>query len=298
PEARIDAVQDSGQHIGASAQQSVEAPAKGGGLDLARVGRAYCGEAIRVEETSLDKRHHAEELDPIDREEFGRQCQLREDPRGKRPSVGEVVDSEDRGYVSLRRWAGEVSGSEPGMPVMSVQDVGAPARIGATRQLRRDPAEQSKAAVIVGPIATVRARIGVAGPIVEGGMVDEIGEALGAGEPSESHPHPLSGKRRWQSGYIGDAWECVEKTAEAGQQQAYINALCDQRRRQRRGDIAEAARLDPGIELGRDVEDAHRGQREKREWICLPASGKRCCPSPSCSASSSSVQRPTRSSPR
>src|SRR6516225_10703764 len=76
----------------------------------------------------------------------------------------------------------------------------------------------------------------------------------------ETHPYPLGGERGGQPGNVGDAAESVEKTAETGQQQANIDTLRDQRRRQRRGDIAEPARLDPGVELGRDVENAHLGE--------------------------------------
>ena len=72
-------------------------------------------------------------------------------------------------------------------------------------------------------------------------MIDEIGEALGAGETGETYPHPLGGERGGQPGNIGNAGESIEKTADTGQQQANIDTLRHQRRRQRRGDIAEPA---------------------------------------------------------
>ncbi len=46
--------------------------------------------------------------------------------------------------------------------------------------------------------------------------------------------------------------------AKPGQQQPGVDPERRQRRRQRRGDIAEPARLDPRIKLGADVQDPHR----------------------------------------
>src|SRR6516162_3541028 len=102
--------------------------------------------------------------------------------RQERPPIGEVVDREYSGYVPFyRRLGGEVGGDEPGVPVMTVQDVRAPVRIGAAREFCRDPAEQSEPAMVVGPIAAVWARIWTARAVVEGGMIDKIGEAFGTG---------------------------------------------------------------------------------------------------------------------
>src|SRR5439155_5002697 len=136
-------------------------------------------------------------------------------------------------------------------------------------------------------------------PIIEDRMVDEIGEAVAAGQTRQTHPHSLSGKGRLQPSYIGETRERVEKAAKAGEQQADIDALRDKRRRQCRGDIAEPARLDPRVELGRDVKDTHSGQRERCLFILIrfPASKNRSCPLPNCSASPSSALRRTKSSP-
>src|SRR5205814_5548212 len=50
----------------------------------------------------------------------------------------------------------------------------------------------------------------------------------------------------------------VEKRGKAGQYQPDINLERGKRRRQCRDDIAEPAGLDPGKQLGRGMEDAHR----------------------------------------
>ena len=69
--------------------------------------------------------------------------------------------------VGVRRASGQIRRGEAGVPVVNVNNVGAPAGIGTPRELRGDPAEEPETAMIVWPIAPIRARIGVAGPIVE-----------------------------------------------------------------------------------------------------------------------------------
>src|SRR5262249_52775222 len=123
-----------------------------------------------------DKRHGAKKLDPVDREELGRQRQLGKDREGEGSSISEVMDRKHRWDAPLsRRAGGEVGRSKPGVPVMAVQNVRAPAQISAARRLRCHPAEEAKTAMVVGPIAAVQTRIGVPGAIVKAGMIDEIG---------------------------------------------------------------------------------------------------------------------------
>ena len=141
---------------------------------------------------------------------------------------------------------------------MAVHDIGTPVPVGAARQRRRDPAEEREAAKVVGPIAAARIGIGAAGAIIERRLVDEVGEPAAAGKPGECHADALGGERRVQPDGIGDAGKGVEKPRVSRQQQPDIGALGRERRRQRRRDIAEPARFDPRIELGGDVEDAHR----------------------------------------
>jgi len=141
---------------------------------------------------------------------------------------------------------------------MKVKDVGAPAGVGAAREFRGDPAEKAEAAMIVGPIVPVRTGIGIARPIVEPRLVDQISWEFRARHPREPHPHPLRREGRVQPGDIGDAGKRIEKAPEAGQQQARVNPERGQRGRQRCGNIAEPAGFDPRIELRGDVQDAER----------------------------------------
>ena len=84
------------------------------------------------------------------------------------------------------------------MPIMAMQDVGPPARIGALRQRRGDPAEKREAAVIVGPVAAVRRGVGIARPVVERGMIDEVGRDPAPRQQCPRDAHPLDRKRRAQ----------------------------------------------------------------------------------------------------
>ena len=158
----------------------------------------------------------------------------------------------------IRGTSRQIRRGEAGVPVVNVKNVRDPAGIGAARELRRDPAEEPEAAMIVGPVAAVRARIGIAWPVVERRLVDQISEKFRPRHPGETYSHPLRGEGLLQPGGIGNAVKRIEKACEAGQQQARINAKRDQCRRQRGGDIAKPAGLHPGVKLGGNVQDAQR----------------------------------------
>ena len=144
------------------------------------------------------------------------------------------------------------------MPIMEVKDVRAPAGVGAAREFCGDPAEEPEAAMIVGPIVPVRTGVGIARPIVEPRLVDQIRSEFRARHPRETHPYSLRREGRVQPGGIGDAGKRIEKTPEARQQQACVNTERGECRRQRGGNIAEPARFYPRIELRGDVKDAER----------------------------------------
>ena len=106
------------------------------------------------------------------------------------------------------------------MPVVTVQEVWTPIRIGSACQICRDPAEQGETAIIIGPIAAVWPGVRVARPIIEGRMVDEIGQAVAAGQPCQTHPHPLGGKGRRQPGSVGETRKRIEKAAKTRHRRA------------------------------------------------------------------------------
>ena len=131
--------------------------------------------------------------------------------------IGEIMDGEDGPDMTGRgRASGQICRGEAGMPIVDVKDVGAPAGVGAARELRGDPAEEPEAAMVVGPIAPVRTRIGIARPIVERRVVDQIGREFRARHPRETYPHPLRREGRVQPGGIGDAGKRIEKSRKPG----------------------------------------------------------------------------------
>src|SRR6266851_2790875 len=141
------------------------------------------------------------------------------------------MDSKNGGDVAGSwRECGEIGRGEPGVPVVSVEEIRSPVLVGAACDFRGDPAKQPEAAMVVGPIASVRACIGAAGPIVVCRLVDEVGEAFRPGQPGKTYPHAFRGEGRVQPGDIGDPGKSIEKARKAWQQQTRIDAERGQRR--------------------------------------------------------------------
>ena len=88
-------------------------------------------------------------------------------------------------------------------------------------------------------------------------MIDEVHGDRAVRPTRQRDPHSFGGKRRPQPGDFGQL-ESVEKLREAGQHEAHIGPEFAQGGWQRRHDIAEAAGLDPGKQLGRGMQNAHR----------------------------------------
>src|SRR6266404_6258044 len=129
------------------------------------------------------------------------------------------MDSENAGDSRAGSWreCSEIGRGEPGMPIVSVEDIRTPVLVGAACDFRGDPAEQPEAAMVVGPIASVRACIRAAGPIVVCRLVDEVGEVFRPGQPGKTDPHSFRGEGRAQPGGIGDPGKSVEKAWKAWQ---------------------------------------------------------------------------------
>src|SRR5947208_16341795 len=102
---------------------------------------------------------------PSDRKEPRRQAELGKQSRGKEALIGEVMDGEDsRDVVGGRGPSRQIRRGKTAMPIVEVKDVRAPTGVGAARELRGDPAEEPKAAMIVGPIVPIRTGVGIARP--------------------------------------------------------------------------------------------------------------------------------------
>ena len=177
PDVWVDPIQNPGQGVSASSQQPLETAAEICGLDLASICGAHRGQAVCVEQAGLDERDQPIEFDPVDRKEPRWQPQLGKHSGRKEALISEVMNGEDRrdmtGEGRARR---QICRGEPGMPVVDVQDIGAPAGIGAARKFCGDPAEEPEPSMIVGPIVPVRTGIGIARPIVEPRLVDQVSQ--------------------------------------------------------------------------------------------------------------------------
>ena len=228
----VDPVQYPGQRVAAGTQQPVETAAKTRSLDLAGISRADRGQAVGIEQPGFDERDQTIEFDAVDRKKPRRQCELGKQGGGKQALIREIMDCEDRRDVAGGgRASRQIRGGKAAMPVMEMQDMRAPAGVGAARELRGDPAEEPEAAVVVGPIVPVRSGIGIARPIVEPRLVDQVCRELRARQPGETYPHPLRREGRLQPGDIGDAGKRIEKAPKAGQQEARVNTERGQCRR-------------------------------------------------------------------
>ena len=127
------------------------------------------------------------------------------------------------------------------MPVVTVENIDAPIRVGTPGKLGSNPAEEPKTAMIVRPIKAVRVHIGTAGPIVESRMIDQVGKAFAARQLGKAYPHSLRRERRAQPSDIGYPVKGIKKPGKARQQQPRIDAEPGQRRRQRRRYIPQPA---------------------------------------------------------
>ena len=73
----------------------------------------------------------------------------------------------------------KVGASHGGMPIMHMQNIGAPSIVQLTRrQMRRYPAQQSKALGIVWPLAAIRSLIRIPNAIVKIRRINDIGLKL------------------------------------------------------------------------------------------------------------------------
>ena len=94
PLAAVDAVEDAGKHIGASAQSPIQTEAALGCLDFAGIGGTDGRERIREFDAALDVVDAAEEFHAAGTVDAGVQPHLGERGLGKKALVTQVVDGE------------------------------------------------------------------------------------------------------------------------------------------------------------------------------------------------------------
>src|SRR3974377_2359621 len=96
-----------------------------------------------------------------------------------------------RGLAARGLLGAQIGGGKAGVPIVAVDDVGAPIGGGAGAERRSDPAQQGQTAMVSGPPAAVGSAIRAAGPIVERRMVDEIGSNLATRQCRQRDAHAL-----------------------------------------------------------------------------------------------------------
>ena len=111
-------------------------------------------------------------------QDMRRQVQPRRLLQREEPLVDQVMDAE-HGLHPAHRVQRQIHRRQPRVPVMRMQDVGLPPGIDVPPgQMRPHPAQQRKSPDVVGPVAVVRAQIGVAfAPEVPGGIHHVGGKA-------------------------------------------------------------------------------------------------------------------------
>jgi hypothetical protein len=111
--------------------------------------------------------------------------------------------------------------------------------------------------VVVEPVAAFGAEVGIAGPVEVGAVVEQQQRC-----PVGRRGFAQAGRRQQaaepvRAGDFRGAGKGLQQRRIGRHQHAHVVAERAQRGRQRTGDIAEAAGLDPGRELRRGEKDLH-----------------------------------------
>ena len=195
PDGVVDAVQDTGDDVGANAQQSVERHTALRCADLGGIGRRDGGDAVGELQSCLQEADASEIFDAVDRETPRREHQARQQCGGKVPLEGEVVNR-DHGRRPRRTCVVEISGRQSGLPVVSVNDGGPIAVDQALPDVGGDARERREALCIVRPVAAGPVDVWVAGPRVEMRRVENQEIELPA-VPARSRAGPPKRSPNW-----------------------------------------------------------------------------------------------------
>ena len=127
PGDRVDAVDDSREHIAPRGEHALESTAAGSVLDLAGIGRTHRGEPIGEHNPGLEQVELAPKLHLLPVEVFPVESGEQHVPMPEEPLVGHVMDRHHGAGVLHRGRRGIeqllVGGHEAGLPVVAVDDV-------------------------------------------------------------------------------------------------------------------------------------------------------------------------------
>ena len=185
-----------------------------------------------------------------------RQAQGGEGGPVEQPLVGQVVDGEHRGRTfGLQRQQG---GDQAGLPVVGMQDIGAPAEPGpVTGDLHQGAGEDGEAPGIVRPVMAVGADVGVAGAVEAGRGIHQPDLDLSVGQAGFQQAYLFTGAGDLEGGDGPGVVHFLQHAAIGGQHQPQVVAQVAERPRQGAGHVGQAARLDQGVGLAGGEQDLH-----------------------------------------
>ena len=241
------------------AQQAVQAHTQGLGLDLLGVGRAHRAQPVGEVEPGLEEADPAPGLVALDVEAVRRQPELADAGRVEQALEGEIVDGQHGGRPGLAG-VGEVGGCQARLPIVAVDEIRTPVAVPAHADLGGHPRQEAVAAVIVLPVAPVRAEIGVARAAVEVGGVQH--DQVEAGGPAqEQADRPAHGVVESDRPVL--ALDAGKHRGIAGYERANLDPQCCQGTGQGTRHVGEPAGLDQRVDL--------RGDRQDPHGVSLPA---------------------------
>ena len=255
PHRCVYAVEDAADIGRPPADHPVEAKAIGAGGDLRCVAGADGRDLVGELQPRLHERQLAVEFDARRRHEARTQTQQRPIVVRKQPLECQVVNGKNRcgggGQV-----IGHVSTSHRRMPVMGMDDLRHPGRVGiACGQVRGDPSQQRKTLQVVRPFITARRLVRTALASVEVGRVDHIDRQLVARHSPQQQARSHGTKAGSDVDQGARRLQGVQDGGQTRQQQTHIGAGIGQRGRQRSDDVGQPAGLDQRKDLGSHMQD-------------------------------------------
>ncbi len=127
PDVEIDAVDDAAQNRDALVQYAVHAHAEARGQDLAGIGGADGGDGIGGLQTAFEEADIAEIFHAVHGIERGRQADHRQDIGAVLALESDIVDGDDARHADAH--LAQIDRGEGRLPVMGMDDIGAPAGI-------------------------------------------------------------------------------------------------------------------------------------------------------------------------
>ncbi|OIQ68650.1 hypothetical protein GALL_497540 [mine drainage metagenome] len=304
PDRLINPVENAAQITGANLQQPVKTATLLGCLDFAGITGADGSDVISIKKSGLHERHLSMKLQPLHVKSRHGQTKFNKLPMRKKPLVSQVMHGVDTGDpVVFGRQISHVGRRKRGVPVMAVHHLHRPVDIKPVRQLRRQPAQQGEAAVIVGKRLALCVFVGGAGPAVQRRRINHVGHQIQTGQTALAQQQSLT-PGRTQLGQHRAGAQISQNRRKAGQQDAHIAALGSQGPGQRAGHIGQPSGLEQGVNLGTNLQyvqlciafyESRASMSRVISTTPLSVRSKRCASS---SASSPTTKPSGRSQPR